>query len=85
MKVSRQFLDDFNLICEFYRLQDEDVNKLKENARLNYSDVRKSFFDIALKIRILGSYKTRPAIPGITLDKCVLESKQKEITKKVKK
>jgi len=85
MNVSKQFLDDFNLICEFYKLPEEDIIRLKAITRIDYPATRKSMFDTALRIRIMESYKTRPAIPGITLDKCVLESKQAVITKKVKK
>ena len=72
MNVSKQFLDDFNLIVDFYEVSEEDAARLKEIARIDYPAMRKSMFDTALRIRIMASYQRRPAIPGITLDKCVV-------------
>ena len=51
IKVSRQFLDDFETVKKFYKMPDDEVEKLKIKAREDYQSVSKSIEIIAGNIR----------------------------------
>lgn len=51
IKVSKQFLEDFNLITSNYEMDKEDIGFLRTKTRDHYHDMKESLSIIAGNIR----------------------------------
>lgn len=51
IKVSKQFLEDFELIVNHYEFPQEDIDFLRNKARQHYTEVSASLAIIAANIR----------------------------------
>lgn len=52
IKVSRQFLDDFDIVVKHYRCPQNEIDWLKDQARENYNLVKNSLSIIANEIKL---------------------------------
>ncbi len=60
IKISKQFVDDFELLMKHYKCTKSEIEELKIRIKSSndiYEQVRKSFFEIALRIRCRESYE----------------------------
>lgn len=51
MKVSKKFIDDFDLCMKHYECTDEEISFEKERVRANYAEASKCYASIADGIR----------------------------------
>lgn len=57
IKVSKQFLTDFETVTKFYGFPDEDIEFLKNKARADYDTTRLSLEMIANDVRRIEQFE----------------------------
>ena len=57
IKVSKQFLADFETVTKFYGFPDEDIEFLKNKARADYDKTRLSLEMIANEVRNIEQFE----------------------------
>lgn len=61
IKVSKQFLADFETVTKFYGFPDEDIEFLKNKARADYDTTRLSLEMIANDVRRIEQFEIEDA------------------------
>ena len=61
IKVSKQFLADFETVTKFYGFPDEDIEFLKNKARADYDKTRLSLEMIANDVRKIEQFGIKDA------------------------
>lgn len=54
MKVSKNFMDDFNLVIEYYEFTQEEVQDAKDAVKMDYELSKDGFKAVADHIRIIS-------------------------------
>lgn len=57
IKVSKKFVDDFNLVVNHYECPEDEIEWLRNEVRKDFNNVSKSIFAIADEIKNSGVNK----------------------------
>ncbi len=82
IKVSKEFLADFDAVMEYYDCDAEEIEGAKKTVRARYEECRESYKKIAEWVRFMSipcQEETGVSLKDITLDK-----NEEEISKKSK-
>lgn len=82
IKVSKEFLADFDLVMKHYECSDEEIQDAKESVRKDYEGCKRSYAEMAKGLRSPPSQEEKVIkVSDLTLDKKE-EVKPKKQTRK---
>lgn len=80
IKVSKQFLEDFELVTKYFECSDEEIENEKTKVRKNYEELRVSYAEMARLARKINSPSQEES--GILVSELTLDKKEEPKPKK---